>query len=213
MQNNIEIPTETSFFRDLALFQTLQEQVLPQLMRQRRLQRQLTIWSAGCSTGQEVYSVAILIQEYFPALIEYWNLQVLATDISADVIDRARSGEYDDLEIQRRLPNRFLKRYFHRSDRGWRIHEDIRLMVQFYQADLHEAWTMIPGSIDLLLMRNVLIYFDLVSRELILDRIYQLLAPDGYLFLGASESAINLDRTFNPIYLNGVTAYQIHEPN
>lgn len=202
------IPTETSFFRDPDLFDALKNHVLPQLLRRRRLEKKLTIWCAACSNGQEAYSLAMLLQEYFPSLTSSWQLDFLATDISSAVIARARNGEYSDAEIQRRLPPYLKSRYFSRHGLHWKIAQELRLLVEFNELDLRDNWSNIPQPIDLILMRNVLIYYDLVTRELILDRVLNALQPDGYLFLGATETAFNLDGTFQAIPLGKAIGYQ-----
>jgi chemotaxis protein methyltransferase CheR len=203
------IPTETSFFRDPDLFDALKNHVLPQLLRRRRLQKKLTIWCAACSNGQEAYSLAMLLQEYFPSLTSSWQLDFLATDISSAVIARARNGEYSDAEIQRRLPPSLKSRYFSQHGLRWKIAQELRLLVEFNELDLRDNWSNIPQPIDLILMRNVLIYYDLVTRELILDRVLNALQPDGYLFLGATETAFNLDGTFQAVPLGQAIGYQV----
>ncbi len=203
------IPTETSFFRDPDFFSALREHVLPQLLRRRRLDKKLTIWCAACSNGQEAYSLAILLQEYFPSLTSGWQLNLLATDISPAAIARARNGEYSDAEIQRRLPQPLKSRYFSRHGSHWKIEPELRLLVEFNELDLRDGWSNLPRSIDLILMRNVLIYYDLVTRELILDRVLNALKPDGYLFLGATETAFNLDGTFQAVHLGKAIGYQV----
>lgn len=202
------IPDETSFFRDPELFDSLKNHVLPQLLRRRRLDKKLTIWCAACSNGQEAYSLAMLLQDHFPSLTSSWQIDFLATDISATAIARARSGEYSDTEIQRRLPVHLRSRYFFRHGSGWKIVPELRLLVEFNELDLRRSWSNLPPTIDLILMRNVLIYYDLVTRELILDRILDVLKPDGYLFLGATETAFNLDGTFQAVRLGQAVGYR-----
>lgn len=202
------IPKETSFFRDPDFFNALREYVFPELLRRRRLEKKLTIWCAACSNGQEAYSLAILLQEYFPSLISGWQIHFLATDMSSTAIARARNGEYSDTEIQRRLPQPLRSRYFFRHGSDWKIVPELRLLVEFNELDLRNDWSNLPPSIDLILMRNVLIYYDLVTRELILDRVLKALPPNGYLFLGATETAFNLDGTFRSVHLGQAIGYQ-----
>lgn len=202
------IPTETSFFRDPDLFEALRDHVLPTLLRRHRRERKLTIWCAACSHGQEAYSLAMLLQEHFPSLTSGWELDFLATDISPQAIARARNGEYNEAEIQRRLTESLRSRYFSHTGSHWKIAPELRLLVQFKELDLREDWSTLPKPIDLILMRNVLIYYDLVTRELILDRVLNILEPRGYLFLGATETAFNLDGTFQAVHVGKAIGFQ-----
>jgi chemotaxis protein methyltransferase CheR len=202
------IPTETSFFRDPDLFNALRDHVLPTLLRRRRREKKLTIWCAACSNGQEAYSLAMLLQDHFPSLTSGWHLDFLATDISPEAIVRARNGEYSEAEIQRRLTESLRSRYFSHTNSCWKIAPELRLLVEFSELDLRGSWSNVTKPIDLILMRNVLIYYDLVTRELILDRVLAALEPDGYLFLGATETAFNLDGTFQRVHFGKATGYQ-----
>jgi len=199
MRPNCSFPTVTSFFRDPDLFDALRHFVLPALLRCRRPKKKLTIWCAACSYGQEAYSIAILLREYFPTLLTDWQLEIIATDISPEAIARARSGEYSTEEIARRLPEKYIRRYFTERGESWTVDPELRLLVQFYELDLCEAWSIVPKSIDIVLMRNVLIYYDVATRKRVLDRTLSALLPDGYLFLGATETIANLGGTFEPV--------------
>src|SRR5205814_3586563 len=149
---------ETAFFRDLHPFEALRVQLIPELMQRRQIQRQLTIWCAACSSGQEPYTIAMLLREHFPALAG-WQVRILGTDLSSEVLDRARTGRYNQAEVNRGLPAAFLVKYFRKHNVEWQVVEDIRSMVEFVELNLNEAWSRVP-SCDLVLMRNVLIYFD-----------------------------------------------------
>ncbi|MGC4082689.1 MAG: protein-glutamate O-methyltransferase CheR [Vicinamibacterales bacterium] len=185
---------ETTFFRDSAPFEALRLDVLPRLIDARRHTRQLTIWCAASSTGQEPYSLAMLMAEHFPAL-DTWNVQFIASDLSLDVLERAKAGRYSQLEVNRGLPVQYLMKYFTRHGSQWEIVPDIRRRVDFRQINLIEPWPLLP-VFDLVFIRNVMIYFDVDAKRSILARIRQRLRPDGHLFLGAAETTMNIDAGF-----------------
>jgi len=182
--------TETSFFRDGHPFETLRQQVLPDLIERRRPERRLAIWCAACSTGQEPYSVALLIREHFPELVG-WDLTLLATDVSREVLARAVEGRYSPLEVSRGLPPALLTKYFTHRAASWQLRADVRRMVKFQELNLARRWPPLP-PLDLVMLRNVMIYFDVETKKVILDRVARLLRPDGYLLLGGAETTINL---------------------
>ncbi len=177
---------ETSFFRDCHPFEVLRRLVLPPLIAARRARKQLTIWSAACSTGQEPYSLAMLLLRNFPELAD-WRPRIVGTDISEQVIARARTGEYSQYEVLRGLPAPMLADYFDRSGTSWVAKPVLRDLVELRQLNLLDIGCL-PFSPDIVLMRNVLIYFDLPVRRTILDHVRRQIAPDGVLMLGASES-------------------------
>jgi len=195
---------ETTFFRDVSPFESLRETVLPELIERRARTRTLSIWSAGCSTGQEPYSIAMAILEHFPELAS-WNLSILGTDISPSVLERARRGRYGQLEVNRGLPAHLLVRHFTRAGMEWEIQESIRRMVRFQRRNLITEWRGLP-PFDLVFMRNVMIYFDVESKRDVLARMHQQLAANGYLLLGASETTFNLSDDFER-QLDGRTAW------
>jgi chemotaxis protein methyltransferase CheR len=186
--------TETSFFRDHHPFEALRAHVLPDLLQRRAASRSLTIWCAACSSGQEPYSLAMLIRESFPQLIG-WNVQILASDLSATMVDRATRGEYQQHEVNRGLPAHMLVRYFSQDGGRWRLAPEVRSMVRFFQHNLSRDWTPVP-VVDLVLMRNVLIYFEISDRRRVLASIRRHLRPDGYLLLGSAETTLNLDDSY-----------------
>jgi chemotaxis protein methyltransferase CheR len=185
---------ETTFFRDLHPFESLRNHILPALIQRKRLSRSLFIWSAGCSSGQEPYSVAMLIREDFPQLAG-WQVSILGTDVSAAMLERARAGRYGQIEVNRGLPAHLLVKYFRRAGVGWEIDGSIRAMVRFRQQNLVDPWPSMPPA-DLVLMRNVMIYLDLAAKQEILARVGDVLAPHGYLLLGTSETTLHLDDSF-----------------
>jgi chemotaxis protein methyltransferase CheR len=185
---------ETTFFRDIEPFESLRRSVLPDLIERRERTRTLAIWSAGCSTGQEPFSIAMLIREHFPELAS-WNLTILGTDISPTVLERARRGRYGQLEVNRGLPAHLLVRHFTRAGMEWEIEEPIRRMVRFQRRNLITEWRGLP-PFDLVFVRNVMIYFDAGSKRDVLARMHQQLAANGYLLLGSSETTYNLSEDF-----------------
>lgn len=195
---------ETTFFRDIEPFESLRCTVLPDLIERRERTRTLAIWSAGCSTGQEPYSIAMSIREHFPEL-ESWNLTILGSDISPTVLERARRGRYGQLEVNRGLPAHLLVRHFTRAGMEWEIEEPIRRMVRFQRRNLITEWRGLP-PFDLVFMRNVMIYFDVESKRDVLARMHQQLAANGYLLLGSSETTYNLSEDFER-QLDGRTAW------
>jgi len=197
---------ETSFFRDLQPFEALRKQVLPDLIQRRAAARSLYIWSAACATGQEPYSLAMLLREHFPALVA-WRIRLLASDISADVLDRAGQGHFSQIEVNRGLPARLLVKHFDRVGPLWRIKDDIRQMVEFRQINLLDPWPL-GAQVDVVLLRNVLIYFDMDTKRSLLGRVRQVLRPDGALFLGGAETTLNIDDAFERCQLDRAVWYR-----
>jgi len=191
------VTTETSFFRDHQPFEALRKFVIPDLIKRRRPERRLNIWCAACSTGQEPYSVALLVREYFPELAD-WHVSILASDLSRDVLERARLGNYNQIEVNRGLPATLLIKHFTQHGTHWQLNLDVRAMVRFQEFNLAQPWPTLP-RMDLVLMRNVLIYFDVATKKTILGRLGRLLRPDGYLLLGGAETTFNLDDSFRRV--------------
>jgi chemotaxis protein methyltransferase CheR len=199
---------ETFFFRDGQPFEALRQTVLPELVRRRAEARCLNIWSAACSSGQEPYSLAILLRQHFPAL-SGWNIRLIASDLSGAMLERARRGHYSELEASRGLSPELLEAYFHKQPLGWQVRDDLRRMVDFLPINLSGPWPELP-PLDLVLLRNVLIYFDLPTKRLILDRARRVLQPDGYLLLGGAETTHNLDDGFVPVSFGPVSFFRLH---
>lgn len=185
---------ETSFFRDGAPFEALKKQILPELIARRANERKLNIWCAASSTGQEPYTVAMILRDAFPQLCT-WKLTFVASDLSRDVLAKAKAGRYSQLEISRGLPAPLLVKYFAKHGLEWELSPDIRNMIDFREVNLLEAWPAMP-QLDLVFIRNVLIYFNQDTKKKILGRIRGLMRPDGYLFLGTAESTLNVDDQF-----------------
>jgi chemotaxis protein methyltransferase CheR len=176
---------ETSFFRDTPTFDYLRDQLLPAIIENRRDIRTLRFWSAASSSGQEAYSLAMMMREYFP-LLAGWKLEIFGTDISAEMIERSSTGRYQRIEINRGLPARFLVKYLVRSGDEWEIHPDIKRLCRFQQRNLIQPAT-IPETFDIIFLRNVMIYFPQDTRRQVLLNMHRSLRPDGVLFLGLSE--------------------------
>jgi chemotaxis protein methyltransferase CheR len=198
---------ETSFFRDQVPFETLRRIILPDLLARRAATRNLNLWSAACASGQEPYSIAILLREHFSHLHD-WRVRLLGTDLSAEVLARARQGRFTSLEIERGLSGPLRQKYFHRLDTDWQLDESICRMVEFRQLNLSGDWPSLP-QMDVILMRNVLVYFKLETRQEILRKVRALLRPDGYLLLGGAESALHLDTKFRATRGDGFSYYQL----
>jgi len=180
---------ETSFFRDTRPFELLRTELLPKLIEARRHSRGLRFWSAASSTGQEAYSLGILLLEHFPMLTG-WNQRIEGTDICAEVVERAQSGLYHRIEINRGLPARFVVRYFDHHGEDWVVKPELKKMCGFRQANLCAATLPLNRAedrFDIIFLRNVMLYFSQETRKLLLTGIHRVLAPDGILFLGSSE--------------------------
>jgi chemotaxis protein methyltransferase CheR len=187
---------ETYFFRDKPTFDQLPQEIIPELARRRLDSKRLSIWSAGCSTGQEVYSLAMLFTEQKDRW-HGWTIELLGTDVSHRAINAARSGLYSQFEVQRGLGVTQMLRHFDETANGWQIGEDQRRIVQFRQ---HNLLGPHPGRqpFDLVLCRNVLLYFERETRSAAFDRLANAVAPDGFLMLGAGETVIGQTDRFSP---------------
>jgi len=197
---------ETSFFRDIHPFEALKTKILPDLIASRATSRQLRIWCAAASTGQEPYSIAMAIREAFPAVAS-WSVQILATDLNATVLARARAGIYKQLEVNRGLPAPLLGKYFDRVGAEWQIKQEIRNMVSFQELNLLDRWPLFTTQ-DVIFIRNVLIYFDIPTKRQLLGRVRQSLRSDGYLVLGGAETTLNLDDGYAPVRVGPSVYYQ-----
>ena len=196
---------ETSFFRDRHPFEAMKKVLLPGLIERRTAQKHLRIWSAACSTGQEAYSLAMMLRDDFP-LLAGWRVEIVGTDISPSVVTRAKEGVYSTFEVQRGLPIQLLIKHFEQVGEQWRIKPEIRRMADFRLFNL--LGDLAPlGQFDIILCRNVLIYFDLPLKSRVLDGMHQRLARDGGLILGGAESVFGICDKFTDIAgLRGVYA-------
>jgi chemotaxis protein methyltransferase CheR len=178
---------ETSFFRDITSFEMLRKVILPELIEQRMQSRRLRIWSAASSTGQEAYSLAMSLAEYFPELA-HWDVKIVGTDISRHVVDYAQKGRYRRLEVNRGLPARMLLKYTMRDGEEWEVSPRIRSMCEFRYANLCAPMPHLP-EFDLVMLRNVLLYFSQHDRRTVFSEIYRKTVQGGYLVLGNAEQA------------------------
>lgn len=185
---------ETSFFRDAHPFEALKTAVLPELIQKRAVTKTLNIWSAACSTGQEPYTIAIMLRETFPELTS-WKINILATDLSSQVLEKAASATYSQAEINRGLPAPILVKYFQKVGLQWQLKPEIRSQVQFQRMNLIEPWPLF-AKMDVVFLRNVLIYFTPETKTKILAQVRNRLAADGSLFLGGAETTIGIDESF-----------------
>jgi chemotaxis protein methyltransferase CheR len=202
--------TETSFFRDLHPFVELRERIIPELVtRRRNSTRTLCVWSAACSSGQEPHSIAMLLKDRF-ANLESWNLQLLASDISRRMVERARAGVYTQIEVNRGLPAPYLVRFFEQHEDRWQVKPEVLGMFRFFRQNLADEWAMVP-PVDILILRNVLIYFDVDTRREVLRRVRHVLRPEGYLLLGSAETTLNLDPMFKRVRSGRAVFYQVTE--
>ena len=196
---------ETSFFRDRAPFELMRYELLPALIRRRESSRHLRLWSAACSTGQEAYSLAMMLTEQFPRLRD-WQVEILGTDISADVIARAQAGRYGRLEVNRGLPARFLIKYMQRINDEWEVIPSLRRVCRFQQRNLCSGPLLLEPC-DGILLRNVMLYFPLEKRRELLANMHRILAPDGFLILGSSEQP-GMPGHFQPVLTHNTCYYK-----
>jgi chemotaxis protein methyltransferase CheR len=189
---------ESFFFRDKIPFEHFRDTIIPKLLVARAAQRRIRIWCAAASTGQEPYSLAMSLKE-MGSLLAGWRIEILATDLSNEVLEKARAGIYSQFEVQRGLPITLLVKYFTQIGDTWQIAPDIRAMVQFRHLNLIGDFTHL-GMFDLVFCRNVLIYFNQEAKTRVLDRLARVIDQDGYLVLGAAETVVGLTERFKPIH-------------
>jgi chemotaxis protein methyltransferase CheR len=205
---------ETSFFRDLRPFDLLRQELLPKIIEARRFHRSLRFWSAACATGQEAYSVAMMLLEHFPMLAG-WKFAIEGTDISREVVQRAQAGLYHRIEINRGLPARFVVRYFDHVGEDWVVKPEVHKLCNFRQANLCGAslpFNRASDCFDVIFLRNVMLYFDQPTRRALLAGIHRVLAPDGILFLGSSEQPADLS-LWTPVLSGGTCYFRPRQPS
>jgi len=186
---------ETFFFRDKTPFELMKEVALPDLSSQRK--PRIRIWCAACSTGQEPYSLAMMLEDN-PVLTKGAAVEIVATDISPRVLEKAKSGLYSQFEVQRGLPIQMMMKHFKQKDDLWQISDKIRSMVTFREHNLMDQPTMF-GKFDVVFIRNVLIYFDQPTKSQVLDRVSSVMNPGGYMLLGAAETVIGISKKFEAV--------------
>lgn len=197
---------ETSFFRDEHPFDALRQHILPDLLKSRGTDRQINIWCGASSTGQEPFSVMMTIAEHFPQLLG-WKLNYLATDLCRDALERAKVGRFTPLEVSRGLPPAMKTKYFTDRGGGWEFRDDLRRRVDFREMNLVGSWCSMP-SLDLVFLRNVLIYFEPKTKEAILAKVRKAVRPGGYLLVGGAETVPPLEPGFERIVLGRTICYR-----
>ena len=188
---------ETFFFRDKVPFDHFRDVIMPELLKARAGRKSIRIWCAACSTGQEPYSLAMSLKEMSAAL-NGWRVEILATDLSQEVLEKSKAGLYSQFEVQRGLPIQLLVKYFKQAGELWQINSDVRGMVQHRQLNLLHDFSQL-GTFDVIFCRNVLIYFDQDTKINIFNRLARLMEADGFLVLGAAETVVGLTDTFKPL--------------
>jgi len=187
---------ETFFFRDRIPFDHLRDIIVPALVQARAVQKRIRVWCAAASSGQEPYSLAMVLKD-MSASLAGWRIEILATDISAEVLEKAKAGIYSQFEVQRGLPIQLLIKHFTQVGECWHLSPEIRAMVQFRPFNLlHDFGPL--GTFDLVFCRNVLIYFDQDYKVVVLDRLARQIERDGFLVLGAAETVVGLTEQFKP---------------
>jgi len=205
---------ETSFFRDSRPFELLRTELLPKLIETRRTARALRFWSAACSTGQEGYSLGMLLLEHF-SLLASWKLQIEGTDICAEVVGRAQAGCYHRIEVNRGLPARFVVRYFDHHAEDWVVKPEVKKLCNFRQASLSGPslpFNRAEDRFDVIFLRNVMLYFSQETRKVLLAGIHRVLAPDGILFLGSSEQPAD-PSIWTPVLAGGTCYFRPRQPS
>lgn len=196
---------ETLFFRDIHPFEALKTKILPELIA-KKADKKLNIWCAAASSGQEPYTIAMVLKD-FDMHLKGWTINILASDISEKMLLRAREGKYNQLEINRGLPLTYLAKFFEKNGADWQISKEVRDMVKFQKINLMNSWTM--PRMDLIFMRNVLIYFNVETKKDIVKRVEETLFPSGYLFLGGAETTMGINNNFERLGIDKVPCYQL----
>jgi chemotaxis protein methyltransferase CheR len=198
---------ETSFFRDMHPFEALKSAILPEIRTKSATKKTLNIWSAACSSGQEIYSIGMIIREHFPEFGN-WKVRLVGTDLSDDILAKAKSAQYSQVEVNRGLSAAMLVKYFERDGMNWKLRPEVRGMAEFTKLNLIEKWPLIP-TMDVVFLRNVLIYFCPETKKAILEKIRKVMAPRGFLFLGAAETTMGLDNSFERVQVGNSVFYRL----
>ncbi|HET6563349.1 MAG TPA: protein-glutamate O-methyltransferase CheR [Marmoricola sp.] len=194
---------ETSWFRDGEPFEALRTTVVPQLLTQVPPSRRVNVWSAACSSGQEAYTIAMVMAEHAGGR----KVDILASDLSQEMLDRTKAGSYSQLEVGRGLPAPMMVKHFRRSGTQWQVSEQLRSMVRTQRINLATPFPPLP-VFDVVFLRNVLIYFDTPTKRAILQRVRQVLSPQGFLFLGGAETTIGIDDGWDRTTVGRFTLYR-----
>jgi chemotaxis protein methyltransferase CheR len=197
---------ETSFFRDVHPFDALRTDVIPRVLHANG-GSSLAMWSAATATGQEAYSMALVVREHFPQIPK---VTILGTDVSQGVLDRARTGRFTQMEVNRGLPASLLVRYFSQDGLEWRLDESVRRMVTFRQVNIAQSLAGVP-SMDVVFLRNVLIYFDPETKRSVLGEVARILRPGGFLFLGGPETTYGIDPSYERVEVGRSVCYRLRK--
>jgi chemotaxis protein methyltransferase CheR len=210
-QNVVDALTtnETSFFRDKHPFESLKSSILPELIKKRSAIKQLNIWCAASSSGQEPYTLAMVLNQV-PALND-WKVNFIASDISEEMLERCRQGIYTQLEVGRGLPPNLLPKYFSRHQNRWQIKQELKNMIDFRIFNLCKQWPFMV-NMDVIFLRHVLVYFNDPTKKEILRKVRQLLKPDGYLFVGSGDNPEQLDSKFTRTEFSTSACYKVISP-
>ncbi|MFK7917169.1 MAG: protein-glutamate O-methyltransferase CheR [Ilumatobacter sp.] len=200
---------ETSFFRDVHPWETMRTDLLPQLIETQASQRHLTFVCAACSSGQEPYTIAMLLHEYFPQIAASWRIRIMANDLSNEMVERTKAGVFSQIEVGRGMPAALLAKYFTRKGMKWEARSDLRSMIQATPGNLAQgaAWDALP-FVDAVFLRNVLIYFAQDTKTSILRHAHARLKPTGFLMLGSSETTIGVDNQFEREQVGRTVVYR-----
>ncbi|MGO4258765.1 CheR family methyltransferase [Marmoricola sp. RAF53] len=196
---------ETSWFRDNAPYQAFTDTLLPSVIANRGHVKHISIWSAACSSGQEAYSLTMLLDQHLPP---GWTAQILATDVSTAMLERVKAGRYSQVEMNRGMPAPMLVKHFTRAGSEWEVADNLKRMVRTQHLNLATAFPLLP-TFDIVFLRNVLIYFDMDTKRDILRRVHQVVAPDGFLLLGSSETTLDMEDHWGR---ESVGRVQVHRP-
>ena len=197
---------ETSFFRDVHPFEALRKEIIPALIKKNHATRSIRIWCAACSCGQEPYTIAMVIREHFPNLSN-WNIEIVATDISDEMLAKSKSGEYSQLEVNRGLPVTKLVKFFDRQGSKWQTKPMLKELIKFQKLNLTKAWPQV-GQFDIVFIRNVLIYFEQATKSEILKRVHKVVRPEGYVFIGSVETTIGMGVPFQREEIDATVCYR-----
>jgi chemotaxis protein methyltransferase CheR len=198
---------ETSFFRDIHPFNALKDKILPGLIQRRSKEKTITIWSNACSSGQEPYTIAMILAEHFP-MLKNWKVRLISSDLSNRILDKARLGCFNQTEVNRGLPMNFLLKYFTKDGNKWTIDQGIRNMIEFRELNLVDPFPALLPKMDIVFLRNVLIYFSPESKTEILNKVHAVMHKDSYLFLGGSETTMNLKVSFEREQIGSAVCYR-----
>ena len=200
---------ETSFFRDNYPFEELRQKILPTLIKNREKEKKINIWCAACSSGQEPYTIAMVLLTHFKQLFSNnWNIKIIASDISDKMLTTAKAGKYNQIEINRGLPSKMRERFFTQNDNTWTVNDELRRSIEFKKINLVERLVGLP-RLDIIFMRNVLIYFDLDTKNAIFSKIENLMSPDSLLFIGSTETIIGITNNLERYPASRSSLYQL----